>query len=93
MMACGLPCVDLAGRSPEAVFGGDGPVEFAEFDPLSIADAAEVLITDEERWDRRSQAGLEFVADATWELAARQVEKGLRQALREREAAPNPDQA
>ena len=22
MMACGLPCVDLAGRSPEAVFGG-----------------------------------------------------------------------
>jgi O-antigen biosynthesis protein len=86
MMACGLPCVDLAGRSPEAVFGRDGPVEFGMFDPLSIADAAEALLTDEERWAQRSKAGLAFVEDATWELAARQVEKGLRQALREREA-------
>jgi glycosyltransferase involved in cell wall biosynthesis len=85
MMACGLPCVDLAGRSPEAVFGRDGPVEFAEFDPLSIADGAEALLTDEERWTQRSKAGLAFVADATWDLAALQVEKGLRRALRERE--------
>jgi O-antigen biosynthesis protein len=85
MMACGLPCVDLAGRSPEAVFGRDGPVEFAEFDPLSIADAAESLLSDGERWTRRSNAGLAFVEGATWELATRQVEKGLRRALRERE--------
>jgi glycosyltransferase involved in cell wall biosynthesis/GT2 family glycosyltransferase len=85
MMACGLPCVDLAGRSPEAVFGRNGPVEFAEFDPLSLADAAEALLTDEERWAQRSNAGLAFVADATWDLAAVQVERGLRDALRERE--------
>ena len=26
MMACGLPCADLAGGSSEAVFGSDGPV-------------------------------------------------------------------
>ena len=87
MMACGLPCVDLAGRSPEAVFGSEGPVELAAADPLAIARAAEALLSDEERWRRRSEAGLAFVAGATWERAARQVEKGLRRALREREGS------
>jgi glycosyltransferase involved in cell wall biosynthesis len=86
MLACGLPCVDLAGRSPEAVFGRGGPVELADPDPLAIADAVERLLTDEERWRQRSEAGLAFVDGATWERAARQVEKGLREALREREA-------
>jgi glycosyltransferase involved in cell wall biosynthesis len=84
MMACGLPCVDLAGRSSEAMFGRDGPVELARPDPLSIADALEALLDDEQRWRRRSEAGLAFVADATWENAARDVERGLRAALRER---------
>jgi glycosyltransferase involved in cell wall biosynthesis len=84
MMACGLPCVDLAGRSPEAIFGHDGPVELAQPDPLSIADAVEALLEDKDRWRRRSEAGLAFVANATWERAARQVEEGLRAALRAR---------
>jgi glycosyltransferase involved in cell wall biosynthesis/GT2 family glycosyltransferase len=86
MMACGLPCVDLAGRSPEAVFGRDGPVELAEPDPLAIADAVERLLADPRRWSERSAAGLAFVEGATWERAAAQVEKGLRRALAEREA-------
>jgi glycosyltransferase involved in cell wall biosynthesis len=85
MMACGLPCVDLAGRSSEAMFGRDGPVELAEPDPLAIASAIERLLDDPERWRRRSEAGLEFVAGATWEAAARDVETGLRAALSERE--------
>jgi glycosyltransferase involved in cell wall biosynthesis len=85
MMACGLPCVDLAGRSPEAVFGRDGPLELAAPDPVAIADATEMLLDDESRWTRRSRAGLAFVAGATWERAAHQVERGLRQALLERE--------
>jgi glycosyltransferase involved in cell wall biosynthesis/GT2 family glycosyltransferase len=85
MMACGLPCVDLAGGSPEAMFGRDGPVELADPDPVSIADAMEALLDDPGRWRRRSEAGLAFVADATWERAAREVEGGLRAALRERE--------
>jgi glycosyltransferase involved in cell wall biosynthesis len=85
MMACGLPCVDLAGRSSEAMFGRDGPVELAEPDPLAIASAIERLLDDPERWRRRSEAGLEFVAGATWEAAARDVETGLRAALTERE--------
>ncbi len=88
MMACGLPCVDLAGRCPEAVFGRDGPAELAEADPLAIADAVESLLDDEQRWLRRSEAGLAFVADATWDRAAGQVEEGLRTALRERLGNP-----
>jgi O-antigen biosynthesis protein len=84
MMACGLPCVDLAGRSPEAVFGRDGPVELAEPDPLAIAGAVESLIDDEKRWARRSNAGLAFVEGATWHRAAAQVEQGIRSALAER---------
>jgi glycosyltransferase involved in cell wall biosynthesis/GT2 family glycosyltransferase len=88
MMACGLPCVDLSQRSPEAAFGRDGPVELAEPDPIALADALEALLDDTERWRRRSEAGLAFAADASWDLAARQVEEGLRAALLEREAEP-----
>jgi glycosyltransferase involved in cell wall biosynthesis len=79
--------VDLAHGSPEVMFGRDGPVELAECDPLSIAAAIELLLDDEQRWHRRSQAGVAYVADATWEHAAGQVEAGLRAALRERELA------
>jgi glycosyltransferase involved in cell wall biosynthesis len=88
MMACGLPCVDLAGRSPEAVFGRDGPVELAEPNPVALADAIERMLDDEQAWTRRSEAGLAYVADATWDTAAQQVEQGLRAALRERQANP-----
>lgn len=87
MMACGLPCVDLAGGSSEAEFGSDGAVELAEADPLALADAVEVLLTDEDRWRRRSEAGLEFAASASWDAAAKRFEQGLREALRERERA------
>ena len=88
MMACGLPCVDLAGGSPEAEFGKDGPVELADPDPIAIADAVEALLRDPDRWRRRSEAGIEFAAGATWERAAMQVEEGLREALRERQPSP-----
>jgi glycosyltransferase involved in cell wall biosynthesis len=88
MMACGLPCVDLAGRSPEAVFGRDGPIELADPDPIALADAVERMLEDERAWRRRSEAGLSFVAEATWDRAASQVEQGLRAALRERQTSP-----
>jgi glycosyltransferase involved in cell wall biosynthesis len=88
MMACGLPCVDVAGGSGEAVFGPDGPVELAAADPVALADAIETLLTDQERWRHRSQAGVEFVAGASWEDAATQVEEALRSALRLREPLP-----
>ncbi len=85
MLACGLPCVDLVGGSTEAEAGDTGGMEFAEADPVGAR---------RRRWRRcwttrnlggRSQAGLEFAQTASWDLAAPQVESGLREALRERE--------
>lgn len=87
MLACGLPCVELAGVSAESIFGADGPLALAPLDPLELAGAIERLLDDQAEWERRSQAGIEFVATHTWDVATDQVEAGLRHALREREAA------
>jgi O-antigen biosynthesis protein len=84
MLACGLPCVELAGRAFEHVYGPDGPIELAEADPVALAAAMERLLDDEALWDRRSAGGLEFAATRSWDEAAREVEDGLRRALRSR---------
>jgi glycosyltransferase involved in cell wall biosynthesis len=83
MMACGLPCVDLAGGSSETVFQDAGPVALAAADPVALADAMEALLEDEAHWGAKSEAGLAFAADACWDRAAEQVEAGLREALRQ----------
>jgi glycosyltransferase involved in cell wall biosynthesis len=88
MLACGLPCVDLDRPSVRSVFGADGPVTLAEFDPYAIADALDRLLDDEAERERRSQLGLKFVRGHTWDAAAVQVERELRNALRAREPAP-----
>ena len=85
MLACGLPCVELADVSAESIFGSDGPLELATLDPRAIADALERLLDDPEHWEQRSREGIEFVASHTWEHATDEVEAGLRHALRERE--------
>ncbi len=87
MLACGLPCVELAGVSAESIFGEHGALELAPLDPVRIADALERLLTDRVLWEHRSREGIEFVASHTWEHATDEVEAGLRHALREREAA------
>jgi glycosyltransferase involved in cell wall biosynthesis len=87
MLACGLPCVELAGVSAESIFGENGPIELAPLDPEEIADALEKLLDDRALWERRSRDGIEFVASHTWDHATDQVEAGLRHALRLREAA------
>ena len=87
MLACGLPCVELAGVSAESVFGGDGPIELAPLDPIALADAMERLLVDRELRERRSHEGIAFVADQTWERSTDGVEAGLRHALRLREDA------
>jgi len=86
MMACGLPCVDLAGGSAESSFGRHGPVELAELNPLAIADALDRLLGDGDLWKLRSAAGLDFASLHTWDRAAEAVEAGIRHALRLREA-------
>ena len=85
MLACGLPCVELAGISAESIFGEDGPIELAALDPIAIADAIQRLLDDPELRRQRSQEGIAFVASHTWEHATDQVEAGLRHALRLRE--------
>jgi glycosyltransferase involved in cell wall biosynthesis/GT2 family glycosyltransferase len=85
MLACGLPCVELAGVSAESIFGTDGPIELAELNPFALADAIERLLDDPDLRERRSREGIEFVASHTWESAADAVERGLRHALRLRE--------
>lgn len=87
MLACGLPCVELAGVSAESIFGADGPIELAELNPYALADALERLLNDRALRERRSRDGIAFVADHTWERAAAAVEVGMRHALRMREQA------
>jgi glycosyltransferase involved in cell wall biosynthesis/GT2 family glycosyltransferase len=86
MMACGLPCVELAGASAESIFGAGGPLELAAPDPAAIADSLERVLDDRELWERRSHDGKAFVASHSWEHATDEVEAGLRHALRIREA-------
>jgi glycosyltransferase involved in cell wall biosynthesis len=88
MLACGLPCVELAEISAESIFGSDGPLELASLHPDRLADAIERLLVDEDHWRRRSRGGIEFVASHTWDHATDEVEAGLRHALKLREAAP-----
>ena len=90
MMACGLPCVEIAGRSAESIFTTGGPIELAELDPVAIANAIERLLEDRELREHRSAAGIDFVARHTWDNAADQVEAGLRHAMRIREAKLEP---
>jgi glycosyltransferase involved in cell wall biosynthesis/GT2 family glycosyltransferase len=85
MLACGLPCVELAGVSAESIFADSGALELAPLEPGAIADALERLLDDESLWRERSRAGIDFVASHTWDHAADEVEAGLRHALRERE--------
>jgi glycosyltransferase involved in cell wall biosynthesis len=84
MLACGLPCVELDRPSTRSVFGDDGPVTLAGFDPGAIADGLERLLTDEAEWVRRSAAGLAFVQGQSWDRSTEQVERELRNALRVR---------
>jgi glycosyltransferase involved in cell wall biosynthesis len=86
MLACGLPCVELAGVSAESIFGEDGPLALAPLDPVELARTIERLLDDSAEWERRSRAGIDFVASHTWDVATDEVEAGLRHALREREA-------
>lgn len=82
MLACGLPCVDVAAESMVATFGHDGPVTLAEPDPLALCAAIEALLDDPAARAARSRAGIEWAAPRTWGHAAQQVEQGLRAALR-----------
>ncbi len=82
MLACGLPCVDLAGFSSDVAYGDTPPLDLVEPTVPALADALERLLDDREHWQRRSTEGQAFVAQHTWANAAERVDAGLRAALR-----------
>ena len=82
MLACGLPCVDVAAASMVATFGADGPVTLADPDPLALCAAIEALLDDPAARAARARAGIAWAAPRTWAGAAGQVADGLRAALR-----------
>ena len=73
MLACGLPCVELAGVSAESIFGAGSPLELAPLDAHRIADALERLLEDRSHWEQRSREGIAFVASHTWDRATDEV--------------------
>jgi glycosyltransferase involved in cell wall biosynthesis len=81
MMACGLPCVELASAPMLASFGANGPLELAGPDPLELCGAIERLLDDDARRERAMEGGQRLVAGRTWERASEQVEAALRAAV------------
>ncbi len=83
MMACGLPCVELASESMLATFGS-GPPRLCEPDPFALCTTLERLLDDPADRERDAQMGVELMATRTWRHAAEQVEDGLRTAVQSR---------
>jgi O-antigen biosynthesis protein len=79
MMACGLPCVELASESMLATFGTEGPLQLAQLDVTSLTDMIERLLNDPARRLALGQRGVESMAQRTWEGAASQLAGTLRQ--------------
>jgi O-antigen biosynthesis protein len=82
MLACGLPCVDMASESMLATYGADGPATLAAPEPIALCEAIEALLDDPTRRARQAADGVRWAAGRTWPAAAAQVEAGLRAALR-----------
>jgi len=81
MMACGLPCVELASDSMLASFGPDGPLALAKPDPIALCSELERLLATPDRRAAAAEQGLALMARRTWERAGGDLESGLRAAL------------
>ncbi len=80
MMACGLPCVELASEAMLATFGTNGPLRLADPDPLRVCSALEELLDDGALRERIARSGAAFTDKRTWSRAGAQVDEGLRAA-------------
>ena len=83
MLACGLPCVDVASQSMLATYGPGGPATLAPLEPIALCEAIGALLDDPARRARLATDGLRWAATRTWPAAAAQVQEGLRAAVRE----------
>ena len=78
MMACGLPCVELASEAMLATFGEGGPLQLGPPDPSRLCGILERLLDDSERRDELTAQGQALVGDRVWSRAAGQFEQALR---------------
>ncbi len=78
MMACGLPCVELASESMVASFGRRGPLQLVEPDPLALCAELERLLGDAELRAELTAAGPALVSERRWRRAAGQLDDTLR---------------
>ncbi|MEY4769090.1 MAG: hypothetical protein RL637_1729 [Pseudomonadota bacterium] len=80
MMACGLPVVELNTDCCRAVFPTE-VISLANLHPQSIADKIWHLYSDTEFAEKQIQAAYQWIAQFSWESAARVVEKTIIQRL------------
>ena len=73
MMACGLPCVELASDSMLASFGSDGPLALAEPNPRALCAAIEALLDDAGRREQARRGGLALMGERTWRACRRRT--------------------
>lgn len=78
MMACGLPCVELASESMVASFGKDGPLQLTDPQPPAVCAALERLLDDGGRRERCAADGRALVSRRTWPFAGAELERALR---------------
>jgi glycosyltransferase involved in cell wall biosynthesis len=90
MMACGLPCVELASESMLGTFGDGGPLQLSAPEPLALCAAIETLLDDPARRRSLASEGIALAGRRGWPRAAEQVEEGLRLACGVGPSAPEP---
>ena len=66
MMACGLPCVELASESMQRTFGRDGQPTLAPADPIALCAAVQELLAHPTPRANASARGIELMAERTW---------------------------
>jgi hypothetical protein len=81
MMACGLPCVELASESMVASFGRDGPLALAEPRAEASCAGVERLLDDQSARHAAARAGDALLRERDWRGAAVQVDRGMQEAV------------
>ncbi|WP_186509952.1 glycosyltransferase [Synechococcus sp. RS9902] len=76
MMASGLPVVDLAVESTEAIYP-EGVIALAPPSAEGLANTIQLLLDSPETLQKQAEAGLEWVSQFSWEKAGIAVEQAL----------------
>jgi glycosyltransferase involved in cell wall biosynthesis len=77
MMACGLPCVELASESMVATFGREGPLVLTAPEPGAVLSNVCALLDDASNRERISHQSVGVTSQRMWVHAACSVQTGL----------------